>query len=339
MRRVDLSGVRSIGRDIVRDLRVRNKQSEAPISLEVIMEEGSTQTPKYGRDKFLGLRKILDQQQCITPGKPRSGPAPGLLPAVRTIARNALRGSNFTVMAHKVALRLRGEFNPRIAAEARQWCERHATDDRAVLAPLSPALWAEAEVFGEALRARTEPRERQLARDGIELGGGGHYKLLYFLVRYTRPTTAVETGVASGFSSQAILAAMRENGQEGRLYSSDFPYFRLEDPEQYIGWVVEPELRSNWELFVRGDRANLPLILERARNVDLFHYDSDKSYSGRAFAMDAVEPRLSKTAVVVMDDLQHDLFFRDYCARTGRTGLVFQFEGKYVGVLGLPGRE
>jgi hypothetical protein len=35
----------------------------------------------------------------------------------------------------------------------------------------------------------------------------------------------------AGFSSSAILTALKENG-EGILYSSDFPYFRIKNPEK-----------------------------------------------------------------------------------------------------------
>jgi predicted O-methyltransferase YrrM len=66
------------------------------------------------------------------------------------------------------------------------------------------------------------------------LGGGGAYSLIYFHCRILKPKIAVETGVANGWSSFAILESLRKNGQ-GKLYLSDFPYFKLKDPEQFIG--------------------------------------------------------------------------------------------------------
>mgnify|MGYP007000273262 len=66
------------------------------------------------------------------------------------------------------------------------------------------------------------------------------------------------------------------------LYSSDFPYFRIKDPEKYIGIVVEKSLRKNWNLFIEGDENNLPKILKTAKKIDILSYDSDKTYSGRS---------------------------------------------------------
>ena len=57
----------------------------------------------------------------------------------------------------------------------------------------------------------------------MSLGGGGNFILLYFLTRKFNKVV-VETGVAAGWSSLAILGAFEKNG-EGKLYSSDFPYF------------------------------------------------------------------------------------------------------------------
>ena len=74
----------------------------------------------------------------------------------------------------------------------------------------------------------------------VDLGGGGNYYLLYFLVRKVNPKIVVETGVAAGWSSLSILRAFQKSGF-GKLYSSDFPYFRLNKPEKYIGIVTQKE--------------------------------------------------------------------------------------------------
>ena len=80
-----------------------------------------------------------------------------------------------------------------------------------------------------------------------------------------------QTGVAAGWSSYAILESLKKNGQ-GQLYSSDFPYYRLEKPEQYIGILAKNEANiSNWYLDIEGDDKALPEILKRIgeNNIDL----------------------------------------------------------------------
>ena len=82
------------------------------------------------------------------------------------------------------------------------------------------------------------------------------------MVLIAEPKTILETGVAAGFSSQSFLSALAKNGS-GKLYSSDYPYFRIPNPEKYIGIVVDKELQNNWELYIEGDKANLDKIIRK----------------------------------------------------------------------------
>ena len=140
--------------------------------------------------------------------------------------------------------------------------------------------------------------------------------------------------MAAGWSSRAILEALEINGG-GELHSSDFPYFRLEQPERFIGVVVPVELRSRWSLDVRGDRRALPAIVQKVDRVDLFHYDSDKSVGGRRFALGVVQSKLAPGAIILMDDIQDNMFFADWVTSRKLPHLVFGFEGKFVGAVGL----
>ena len=153
-------------------------------------------------------------------------------------------------------------------------------------------------------------------------------------MRSLRPRTVVETGVAAGYSSTAVLSGLRANGA-GKLFSSDFPYFRLERPERFVGVLVDPELREGWTLFLDGDRRNLPRIRAAIDHVDLLHYDSDKSRAGRSMAMRALAGALSNRSILVMDDIQDNLYFRDFALAQTRPWRVFASTSKYVGLIGL----
>lgn len=245
------------------------------------------------------------------------------------IFRNVRNRSQFLVMCEKVFRRLVEIPKRRNAKQALEWCSSHKQSVQHLIFAAAPELASQTRAYEMSVMSRAQD---VLPRLGVDLGGGAHYPLLYFLVRQFKPQTVVETGVAAGFSAHAILTALSENGC-GHLYSSDFPYFRLEEPEKYIGILVDDSLKDRWKLYIEGDRKNLPRILQQCGSVDLFHYDSDKSYAGRRFAMDLVMPRLSRKAIVIMDDIQDNLFFKDFVERTGRHHSVFEFEGKYVGML------
>jgi predicted O-methyltransferase YrrM len=209
------------------------------------------------------------------------------------------------VLVRKVLRRIRGRRGDQAANRA--WLAQHTQDAAQLAHAFAPQLWEEAQAFGAELRDRAEPIIRAIPYD---LGAGGDYEFLYWLTRLRKPETVIETGVSAGWTSQAFLAAMERNGR-GTLYSSDFPFFRLPDPESVIGCVVEPRLKHRWRLFLDGDEVNLPKILRLVPSVDLLHYDSDKTYQGRAYAVNLIRPRLAPEGLIVMDDLSNNAWFKD----------------------------
>jgi predicted O-methyltransferase YrrM len=176
----------------------------------------------------------------------------------------------------------------------------------------------------------------KLSKLNVSLGGGGNYVLLYFLVRKIKPNIVVETGVAAGWSSLAILRALKKNGK-GKLYSSDFPYFRLESPTQYIGYLAKNEINKiDWFLDIRGDDLAIPEILKRIgnNNIDLIHYDSDKSYSGRNTVFKNLFPKINNKTIIIFDDIQDNLHFKNLIERTKKDYFILKFKGKYLGIIG-----
>ncbi|MDF2705522.1 MAG: Methyltransferase domain [Nonomuraea muscovyensis] len=247
------------------------------------------------------------------------------------LLRNSARPAHLPVMAHKAYVRLRhGHDRERPAATA--WAAGQAQDLHAWGRRIDDALWSRAEAFALSLTRSAEPGVRRLAAAGVRLGGPGGIELLHFLTLALRPRVVVETGVAAGWSTAAVLDAMRAN-MMGHLYSSDFPCFRLPDAERHIGHVVPERLKDRWTLHIRGDRRNLGEILHPTMRVDLVHYDSDKTRSGREFFLDRVAPHLTDEHVLVMDDIQDNLVFREY-ARSQPFHRVFAYQGKFIGVTG-----
>ncbi|WP_324749111.1 class I SAM-dependent methyltransferase [Sphingomonas sp. LY54] len=251
---------------------------------------------------------------------------------ILNLFRNVLKPGYGGVMAHKALLRWRERDAQRTRKEVEQWCRAQARPIDAWARRIDALMWEEASQFAKDQHAMARPRLEAL---GIDLGGGGAYDLLYFLTRKLRPQTVVETGVAAGYSSRAFLTALSKNGS-GSLYSSDFPYFRLANPERYVGYIVEPELREGWTLLMAGDQANIPQIAAKIEKIDLFHYDSDKSYEGRRFAYETLESAFHDGTLVMYDDIQDNAHFRDFVKGQDWPFMVFEFEGKWVGMVGGP---
>lgn len=244
---------------------------------------------------------------------------------VREVLRNALRPGYGFVMADKARKRL----TPSTRRAALEWAISSATPMDLYCSRLNGELWKEAVEWARSV----EPACRRIVeRSGVDLGGGGAYSLLYFVTRLRTPATVVETGVAAGWSSLAFLSALERNGT-GHLYSSDFPYFRLDNPEQYVGILVTNDLRARWTLDLRGDRKALPAILSMAGSIGIFHYDSDKSRAGRQWALRELEPYLCDNSIIIMDDIQDNTFFRDFVQSRKCTYAVFEFQGKFLGLV------
>jgi predicted O-methyltransferase YrrM len=231
-------------------------------------------------------------------------------------------------MARKTLVRVRNGASEREAA--REWAAAQAVPLEEWARTLDAELWDEATDFAAAFTERSKPVVDALGEAGVTLGGGGSIDLLYFLTRLQKPSAILETGVAAGWSTAAFLSAIRVNGH-GHLYSSDFPYFRIKDPERYIGCVVPEELRGPWSLYIEGDRRNLDHILKPDVRVDLCHYDSDKSRPGREFFAERISGHLSPAANIVWDDIVDNLHFRDYSA--AKQAWVLEGGGRRVGVV------
>ena len=67
------------------------------------------------------------------------------------------------------------------------------------------------------------------------------------------------------------------------------------------------------------------------------HYDSDKSYEGRLFAYSLLYRHLSPGGVLMSDDVDDNLGFRDFTRGLDADPLVLRrHDGRYVGLVQKP---
>ena len=95
--------------------------------------------------------------------------------------------------------------------------------------------------------------------------------------------------------------------------------------------------KDNWFLDIRGDDIALHAIVKKMgnENIDLFHYDSDKSYSGRSNALKSIGPKLSSKTIIIFDDIQNNLHFKNHVEENKLDFHVIEFDGKFIGITGL----
>ena len=244
---------------------------------------------------------------------------------------NFFKKNYFLVIVKKIFKK----FEKNTSVEAKKWAvENNKRSIEEFFCSVDAPLYDEIKI---EIKSIQEFAQNKISKLTVPLGGGGNYILLYFLIRKFKLLNIVETGVAAGWTSLAILRALKKNGK-GFLYSSDFPYFRLKNPEKYIGYLAKDESnKDNWFLDIRGDDIALPEIVKKLDNntIDLFHYDSDKSYSGRVNALRILSSKINSKTIIIFDDIQNNLHFKEFVEKSSNDFSVYEFKGKFIGITGL----
>jgi predicted O-methyltransferase YrrM len=164
-------------------------------------------------------------------------------------------------------------------------------------------------------------------------GDFGLARLCYLLVRVTRPSTVVETGVCYGVTSAFLLQALRVNGV-GCLHSIDLPPL-AKTGDEFVGTLVPEDLRPRWRLHRGRSVELLPDLARTLRQIDLFLHDSLHTYRNMRQEFEIVTPFLAPQAVVVADDVQGNSAFVDWVSRSRTTYSAFLREHSKPTLLGL----
>ncbi len=188
-------------------------------------------------------------------------------------------------------------------------------------------------LFGrEAIHVLNQFRKSQIFKKHFSVGHSGDFDImmLYTMTKMKKPNIGIETGVASGRSSAAILQALYENGK-GKLYSIDLPKFYADQkPGSYVtsegntelnafvpegqtpGWIVPDYLRPCWQLILGDSKIELPKLIEGLEKFDIFYHDSDHSYEYMLFEYQTIWPKLSEDGFLLSDDIKWNKAFDNF---------------------------
>lgn len=180
-----------------------------------------------------------------------------------------------------------------------------------------------------------EEGTRRVQLSGAQMGGPGDLNLLFAAAKLTCARRVVETGVAYGWSSLALLAAI-SSFEDARLVSVDMPYPKMNN-EPFVGIAVPEHLRARWELLREPDRRGLEKAIARlGGTIDLCHYDSDKSYWGRGYAYPLLWAALTAGGIFISDDIQDNMAFAEFIESKHLRCAVTRYQGKLVGITRKP---
>jgi len=218
--------------------------------------------------------------------------------------------------------------------EAASWCDARAIGTAEALQKFDAPLNDEAR-FSVRFASELEDAEQIVRNCPVEMGGPGDLDLLYSLAERVQARKIIETGVAYGWSSLAILCSLATR-DGARLISSDMPYPGRNN-DRHVGCVVPKRLLEHWQLLRSADRQSLPKAIRLLGTIDMCHYDSDKSRAGRLWAYPLLWNTLRPGGVFVSDDVSDNLAFRDFASTTSVEPLIVRHQDKFVGILRKPG--
>lgn len=167
----------------------------------------------------------------------------------------------------------------------------------------------------------TDPAQR-------DPGWNGSETLMRFAgtaVRLLRPAVVVETGVARGYTTACILAAMRTEGR-GHLHSIDLPPLRFR-AGRFVGTAVPEYLRARWTLHRGPSRRILGPLVRRVAPVDLFLHDADHAPDAQQREYRTVWPWLRQGGLLISDDVTSPVFL-DFARASGARPFLIEQPGK-----------
>ena len=207
------------------------------------------------------------------------------------------------------------------------YCEKNSITVKQFLKELGIKDYKFTSTFKDELeRARIRQEECP-----VEMGGPGDLELLYTICEHFNVENVIETGVAYGWSSFAILLSLQHRANS-KLISIDMPYLFREN-DSYVGYVIPKKLKSKWTLLRYADRQGIPKALKMFSKLDMCHYDSDKSYTGRMWAYPRLWNKLRKNGIFISDDIGDNIAFLDFARKVKRKPYLIKSGTKFVGVL------
>jgi len=220
--------------------------------------------------------------------------------------------------------------NPKLQQElARKWCDERALGTKEAVAKImgSPDL----KPFEEKFKKIMSEASIFEVNCPVKMGGAGNLDILYYAAEKIKATKVIETGVAYGWSSLALLTSLSKR-KDSKLISTDKPYPGMGN-EKYVGCVVPQELLSHWELLREADNTGVPKAIAKLGTIDLCHYDSDKSYEGRMKTYPLLWNALRSGGIFISDDIADNMGFHDFCELIKSKPIIIKSNDKFVGIL------
>lgn len=186
---------------------------------------------------------------------------------------------------------------------------------------LSKKGWNKLE-FKESFNLEFLEAKDRLSKAKFKLGGAANLDLLASVTSSLKPKNILETGVAHGWSSFAILTVAKD----AILTSIDLPYLGYNN-EKEVGLAVSPKDKNRWKLLRGPDKYFLKKMPKL--HFCFAHYDSDKSFSGMKSSLLEMCKLMKPGGLIVVDDIGDTEAYLVVCDIMGLVPIIIRdSEGK-----------
>jgi predicted O-methyltransferase YrrM len=151
------------------------------------------------------------------------------------------------------------------------------------------------------------------AYGGWDDGEAALARTVWCATLHSRPSDAVETGVARGITSRCILEAMGRNAC-GRLWSIDLPPLVEPELRRETGAAVPDDRRDRWRYLEGSSRKRLPALIGVLGEFDLFVHDSMHTTRNVAFELACAWPALRPGGIAIVDDVEQNAALASFAA-------------------------
>lgn len=209
------------------------------------------------------------------------------------------------------------------------WCKAHAMSQEEAFANFFPNL-----PFGSIQKEFATEYDYAVQKQKecrFVMGGPGAIDLLYNFCEAAQSSKIIETGVAYGWSTLALLLSLNKRSGT-QLISIDMPYAKMGN-DDFVGIIVPSSLKSSWSLLRESDYTGVPKAISQLKEIDFCHYDSDKSYAGRMRTNTLIWHSLKEGGIFISDDIGDNLGFKDFCESINRVPVIVYWGNKYIGIL------
>lgn len=213
--------------------------------------------------------------------------------------------------------------------KAERWCKENEMTVESALQEIN--IKYEEKYFEKKFSNILNEAHTAVSNCPFKLGGAGNLSLIFQICENLDAKNVIETGVAYGWSSLAILCFF-DNRNSCHLWSVDKPYVGV-DNTNWVGCAVPESLKKNWSLLRMADTEGIPKAIKSSEYADFVHYDSDKSIEGRMFAYPRLWNHLKKGGILVSDDIGDNEGFKLFCEDMNLKPLIVKDDNKYQGIL------